>query len=49
MQDLPPHVKAHADRLIAAAPPLSPEQERFLQALFAPALARITACEQQAA
>lgn len=49
MDGLPVHVRAYADRLIAAAPPLSPEQERFLQALFAPALARIAAREPRAA
>lgn len=46
MPPLPPHVKAYADELLAAAPPLSPAQKRLIQQVFAP-LARES--EQQAA
>ncbi len=40
---LPPHVQAAVDRHIAQAPPLSPGQQRLLQAIWAPAVRDITA------
>lgn len=38
MQPLPPHVKAYADEIVAAAPPLSPAQEWEIRQIFAPVL-----------
>jgi hypothetical protein len=36
MIKLPPHVQAYADELAAAAPPLSPAQQRLIQQVFLP-------------
>lgn len=41
MIELPPHVKAHADELLAVAPPLSPAQKRLIQQLFAPVVRKL--------
>ena len=50
MQQLPPHVKAAADALVAVAPPLSPGQKRLIQQVFGPLIAeQAAACEPQAA
>ena len=35
MVPVPPHVKVWADALLAAAPPLTPEQERLIQRFYA--------------
>ena len=38
MEPLPPHVKAYADELLAAAPPLTDGQKRLIRQIFAPVL-----------
>lgn len=46
MTELPPHVQAYADELLAAAPPLTPAAKRAIQAL---ALTPRAVAEPQAA
>jgi hypothetical protein len=41
MDKLPPYVKAYADELAAAAPPLSAGQRREIEAIFAPVVRQL--------
>ena len=43
MASLPPEVRAHADALLAVAPPLTPEAVRAIRRLAAPSAAPLGA------